>query len=468
MNILDYSSFYFVGIKGVAMTSLAQILIDSGKTVIGSDVAQEFVTEKKLKELNIKTDNFELPLPESIDCVVYTAAHQGIDNPQVKWAIENNLPTFSQAEAIASIFNQKQGFAVCGVGGKSTVSAMITWIMTSINLNPSFSVGVGNIPGLEKTGAWTDSKYFVAEADEYVIDPNAPQKGEEITPRFSFLKPYTTVCTNLKFDHPDVYRDFNHTKEVFKKFFEQINDDGFLVINADDKNLVELTNQTNKQFVSFGEDEKADFRLVSYKSTEGLTKGTFTYQNNSYELELVIPGKFNLINALAAITAVAPLHPEALTNHNFKNFKSTARRFENKGEIDGIQCFDDYAHHPNEVKAAIKAINDWYPNRRKVFAFQSHTYSRTKNLFEDFIDSFSEAKEVLMIDIFSSAREKDDPTISSTLLCEKISEKYQDVSANNLENIENLANFFKSELNPGDIFVTLGAGDIYEVYDLLK
>lgn len=467
MNILDYSSFYFVGIKGVAMTSLAQMLIDTGKTVVGSDVEQEFVTEKKLKELNIQIDNFELPLPENIDCVVYTAAHQGVDNPQVKWAMENNIPTFSQAEAIASLFNQKQGLAVCGVGGKSTVSAMIAWIMTSIELNPSFSVGVGNIPGLEKTGAWTDSQYCVAEADEYVIDPNAPEKGEEITPRFSFLKPYVNVCTNLKFDHPDVYRDFDHTKEVYKKFFEQTSSNGFLVVNADDEELMAIAKQVDKKIVSFGENEAADFRLVDYTSAEGSTKGSFTYQDNTYELELVIPGKFNLLNALAAIAAVAPLHPEVLTDHNLKGFKSTARRFENIGEKSGVQCFDDYAHHPNEISAAIKAINDWYPNRRKVFAFQSHTYSRTKNLFEEFIDSFAEANEVLMIDIFSSAREKDDPTVSSTLLCEKISEKYPNIFAKNLGNVESLANFFKSELQPGDVFVTLGAGDIYEVYDLL-
>lgn len=465
MNILDYSSFYFVGIKGVAMTSLAQMLIDAGKKVVGSDVSQAFVTEKKLQDLKIQIYNFQLPLPSDIDCVVYTAAHQGIDNPQVKWAIAQGLPTFSQAEAVAALFNQKKGFAVCGVGGKSTVSAMITWVLTKIGQDPSFSVGVGNIPGLEKTGAWTNSEYCVAEADEYVIDPNAPQKNLEITPRFSFLKPFVTVCTNLRYDHPDVYKNFDHTKQVFKKFFLQNN--GYLVVNADDQELLALAKTTNLKLVTFGENPESDFILTSYYSAEGITKGTFTYQGKSYQLELTIPGKFNLLNALAAIAAVAPLEPAALTDHNLKNFKSTARRFENKGLIHGMQCFDDYAHHPNEIKSAIKAVNDWYPNQKKVFAFQSHTYSRTKQLFADFIESFAEAKEVLMIDIFSSAREKDDPTISSDLLCQEIREKYPTVKAENLKNIKNLAHYFKTQLKPGDIFVTLGAGDIYEVYDLI-
>jgi len=450
------------------MTSLAQMLIDAGKTVVGSDVTQKFVTEKILQDLQIKIDNFVLPLPSEIDCVVYTAAHQGINNPQVQWAIENNLPVFSQAEAIASLFNQKKGIAVCGVGGKSTVSAMITWILEYLKQEPSFSVGVGNIPGLEKTGAWKNkSEYCVAEADEYVIDPSAPQRGELITPRFSFLKPYATVCTNLRYDHPDVYVDFNHTKSVYKAFFQQINPSGYLVVNADDQNLMELVENLEIKKISFGENEKADIRLIEYKSELGRTYGKFTYLEETYDLELQIPGKYNFLNALAAITVVAPLYPEVLTNNGLNKFRSTARRFENKGSIKGVHCFDDYAHHPQEVKAAIQALNEWYPNARKVIAFQSHTYSRTKQLFPDFVDAFEQAKEVVMIDIFSSAREKDDSTISSTLLCEAIVNKYPMIKAKNLGSIEKLADFFNSTLQPGDVFLTVGAGDIYEVYEKL-
>ena len=164
---------------------------------------------------------------------------------------------------------------------------------------------------------------------------------------------------------------------------------------------------------------------------------------------------------------MAPLYPEVLTNNGLNKFRSTARRFENKGSIKGVHCFDDYAHHPQEVKAAIQALNEWYPNARKVIAFQSHTYSRTKQLFPDFVDAFEQAKEVVMIDIFSSAREKDDSTISSTLLCEAIVNKYPMIKAKNLGSIEKLADFFNSTLQPGDVFLTVGAGDIYEVYEKL-
>ena len=239
IDILSFENFYLVGIKGVAMTSMAQLLVDAKKTVSGSDVEEKFVTQEILDQLQVKIDlNFTAPLPADTDCVIYTAAHQALKNPQVEQAINKKIPAISQAEAVASLFNQQLGIAVCGVGGKSTVSAMISWILNDLKHDFSFSVGVGNIPGINKTGQWKPSaKYFAIEADEYVINPQA--NGEEkIIPRFSFLKPKLTVCTNLKFDHPDVYRDFEHTKQVYNDFFRQIKPDGQLIVNYDDLPLL--------------------------------------------------------------------------------------------------------------------------------------------------------------------------------------------------------------------------------------
>jgi UDP-N-acetylmuramate--alanine ligase len=467
MELFNFNSFYLVGIKGVAMTSLAQLLLDAGKSVRGSDVPENFPTKIQLDRLESKIDtNFNTPLPTDVDCVIYTGAHQGQQNPQVKWAKEHKIFTLSQAQALAYFFNQKQGIAVCGVGGKSTVAAMITWILTKQQLNPSFSVGVGNIPGLEKTGAWTDAKYFVAEADEYVEDPTV--KSTEIVPRFSYLKPIITICPNLRFDHPDVYKDLAHTQAVFKQFFAQTDPNGALIVNGDDASLVELAKQAHPHVLTFGENEPADFRLTSYESHTGQTNVKFSYRDKIYEFSLQIPGKFNALNALAAIAAATFLDSESLTNHQLSTFRSTSRRFENLGVINGVQCYDDYAHHPHEIKAAIEALNEWYPTERKVIAFQSHTFSRTKKLFNEFVDSFAGSTEIVMTDIFSSAREKADPTISSTKLCETISKKYPKIKTQNLGTNKKLAEYFKKELKPGDIFLTLGAGDIYEVFDLLK
>ncbi|MGD9129180.1 MAG: UDP-N-acetylmuramate--L-alanine ligase [Candidatus Woesebacteria bacterium] len=471
-NLLNYQNFYLVGVKGVAMTSLAQCLIDAKKNVRGSDLAESFVTQKILDKLAIKIDlNFNQQIPKNTDCLIYTSAHQAQANPQVIQAQKKGIKVLSQAEALASLFNQKQGIAVCGVGGKSTVSAMITWILEKNKLNPSFSVGVGDIIGLGKTGQWSnDSKFFVAEADEYVIDPKAKEKNKEITPRFSFLKPFITICTNLKFDHPDVYQDFNHTKKVFSQFFRQIKKGGTLLVNTDNEDLIQLSKkQKDKNILSFGEHRKADFRLTNYHSKEGETIGFFEFKKQNYQIKLKIPGKFNLLNAIAATATCYALGIDInLSLKTLQNFSSTLRRFEFKGKKNGVKYYDDYAHHPSEVYQAIKALNDWYPNKRKLITFQSHTFSRTKKLFSEFVDAFREADEVLMIDIFASAREAYDPNISSDQLCQAIIKKYPRIKTKNLKTIDKLANYFKNELQKEDICLTLGAGDIYKVHEMIK
>jgi len=464
IDILNFNNFYLVGIKGVAMTSMAQLLIDANKKVAGSDVEEEFVTQEILDKLGIKIDvNFTKILHTDTDCVIYTAAHQALENPQVKQALAKNIPVVSQAEAVASLFNRQAGVAVCGVGGKSTVSAMISWVLNDLKYDFSFSVGVGNIPGINKTGQWSpEAKYFIIEADEYVIDPQA---GFAAQARFSFLKPDLTICTNLKFDHPDVYKDFDHTKQTYNDFFRQIKPGGKLIISSND--LRHLDNDLPASKLTFGEDPRATLSLRSYKSQLGQTLSEFSYENKTYDLKLQLPGKYNVINALATILALTQLgiDPQQAAD-SLATFASTKRRFEFIGKKNKVSYYDDYAHHPHEIKAVIAALADWYPEQKKVIAFQSHTYSRTKELFSDFVDSFADADEVVMIDIFSSAREKADLSVSSDKLCEAINQKYR-LPAKNLKTIDNLAAYCKNQLKPGDILITLGAGDIYQVHNLV-
>jgi UDP-N-acetylmuramate--alanine ligase len=464
-QFFNLQNFYLVGIKGVAMTSIAQCLLDAKKYISGTDVKQNFVTKKILDNLNIQIQtNFKHDLPEKTDCVIYTAAHDGIDNFLVQQAIKKNIPAISQAEALSYFFNNKKGLAVCGVGGKSTVSAMLAWTLIKLNQNPSYSIGVGNIPKLNKTGNFNnESEFFIAEADEYVIDPKAPDKKEPIKPRFSFLKPYLTICTNLKFDHPDVYKNFEHTQQIFLNFFAKTK--SYLVVNADNKILVELTKNLNKKIISFGESAKSDFRLIKYKSLAGQTNSEFIFQNSVYKLKLTVPGKFNVFNSLTCIAACVSLGFEIKDCVKaLEDFPSTQRRFELVKEKNDIKFYDDYAHHPSEVKAAIQALNEWYPNNKKIIAFQPHTYSRTKALFDDFITAFADADEVLLLDIFSSAREAADENVTSDKLAQAIKQQYPDKKISNLKNIDNLAKFF-SNLEKNSVAITLGAGDIYEVYD---
>lgn len=473
MKLLSYTHFYLVGIKGVAMTALAQCLLDAGKSVRGSDVREQFVTQQILEKCHIAIDEgFENEVPPSTECVIYTAAHGSQKNPQVEEAHKKHLPIFSQAEALADLFNEKKGIAVCGVGGKSTTTAMIVWIFETLGKKPSFAVGVGNIPGLDKTGCWREeSEYFIAEADEYVTDPSAPSRGEKVIPRFSFLKPLITVCTNLEFDHPDVYKNFQETCDTFQTFFENIQSGGALIYNAENKDLKKLAHESTQSYngksIGFGESADSTVRLLSYNSHEGQATGLFSW-DKEYAFRLQIPGKYNAYNLLAAVAACAEAGvPPEQSVTALRTFRSTSRRCEYIGEKNGIEYYDDYAHHPSEISRMIHAMKEWYPNQKLVVGFQSHTFSRTKQLFAEFIDSFSEANEVVMIDIFPSAREAFDPTITSDMLCSEIMKKFPTIQAENLKNIENLIDYCKNKLHPGDVFITLGAGNIYSVHSAL-
>lgn len=475
----EYSSFYLVGIKGVAMTALAQCLVDAGKKVAGCDVAEAFVTQPLLDRLRVSIDKgFTHPLPTDVECVIYTAAHQGQYNPLVQAARNQHIPCLSHAEALADLFNEKQGIAVCGVGGKSTTSAMIAWIL-SYWQNPaqadpevSFAVGVGNIPGLNKTGQWSATgPYFVAEADEYVIDPSAPSRGEPITPRFSFMKPTLTVCTNLSFDHPDVYKNFDHTLETFGTFFRQIKPGGTLVTAVTNQPYIEkmqTQHQVTARVVYYGDDDTAEVKLTTYASEAGLTTATVVHQQQEYTLQLNVPGKFNVLNAVAALTVAQKVGiPLTQACAALATFHSTQRRSEFMGEKKGVKYYDDYAHHPNEVQNIIHAFKEWFPHQKLVVAFQSHTFSRTKALFTEFVSAFAEADQVVMIDIFPSAREAFDSSITSDMLCQAITTRYPHMSAQNLKTLPALAEWCVTHLQPGDICLTVGAGDIYHLHDLV-
>jgi len=461
-----------MGIKGVAMTSIAQILLDAGRQVSGCDVAGEFVTKKILDRLKLQIDKgFVHSLPEDIDGVIYTSAHGGPKNPMVTQAKERGVATFSQAEALAYFFNQKKGVAVCGVGGKSTVSAMITWILDQLNLQPSFSVGVGEIIGMNRTGRWNPkSELMVAEADEYVIDPACCNNPEKMKPRFSFLQPYTTVCTNLEFDHPDVYNSIEHTQQVFLSFFGQIKNGGNLIFNADSPDLVEVVNslpQVNKK--SFGKSELAEAKLISSSVQSKKNIGVVEYGQQQFTLELIIPGEFNLLNALAACLAVESLGVEfAQAIKSIASFQGTQRRFEFVGQKNGVDYYDDYAHHPQEIRETIKALKAWCPGQRQVVAFQPHTFSRTREFFNEFVDALSTADEVVMLKIFPSAREAFDDKISSKMIAEQIQTRFPDKKVYSFESIDELAEFAKTQLDRGDVMLTVGAGDIYEVYGIIN
>lgn len=472
MNILNFSNFYLVGIKGVGMATMAELLSDAGKNVSGCDLAEDHVTKPTLDRIGARIDTgFEQPLPEGTDCVIYTAAHQGNENPMVKLALNGGLTAVSHAEALGSLFNQKKGIAVCGVGGKSSTSAMLAWIFEKTQRDISYAVGVAKINGLEQTGKWSDtSEYFIAEADEYAANPSAVKNGAEIVPRFSYLNPFITVSKQIVWDHPDVYRDFNHTLEVFSKFFSQIDSQGTLILPSEERSKSIKT--TAQDIWDYGNSDSAMF-LAEYEranSIDGKTIGTLQDPKAQikHRVELQVPGRFNFDNAVSAIIAAyAAGVPMDESIAALKSFTSTKRRFEKVNTLDGIVYYDDYAHHPLEVKASIEALNDWYPDKRKLVIFQPHTFSRTRELFDEFVASLATAEELVLTDIFASAREAADPNTSSQQLVDAIKALNPDAKIHFAPSVADAAEFCKKSLMSGDICLTLGAGDIYKLHNML-
>ncbi|MEX0895964.1 MAG: UDP-N-acetylmuramate--L-alanine ligase [Patescibacteria group bacterium] len=465
-NILDFQHYYLVGIKGVAMTGLAQILLDAGKTVRGSDTPESFVTQQTLEKLGCAIDtDFSSPLPKETECVVYTGAHNGSLNPQVQAAHSQHIPAFTHAQALGSLSTQKRTIAVCGVGGKSTVSAMITWILEKTGHKPSYAIGVGEIRGLARNASWRDdSELFVIEADEYTEDPSSSHSTGTLVPRFHYIQPEIVVCTNISFDHPDVYTSPEQTQRVFESFFKQIKPTGTLITHQ----AVSATIPTHVNQVTYG--TTGTFRYtINHQPDQIKPQVTISYDQDATPLHLNVPGEHNIENATAAIAATNLLDVTlSQAADALGSFNSTSRRFEFLGTYQGAKLYDDYAHHPREIAAVIQTLKDFFPNQPSIVAFQPHTFSRTEALFDDFVTVLSAADHCIILDIFGSAREQQTTaTVSSATLSAAIQAANPDATVAQLSGVTQLASYCQQHLKEGDIFITLGAGDIYTVHDLL-
>lgn len=473
-NIKSAKHVHFTGIKGVGLTSIALCVRDLGAKITGSDVEEEFVTDEVLKRnglswsVGFDAKNLE-PKP---DILVYTGAHGGLTNPEVVAAKEMGIPVLSHFEALAQLAEGKKLIAVCGVGGKTTTSAMIATILEYAGTNPSWAIGVSDIPSLSGSGHFDiEGEYFVTEADEFVISPGADNR-----PKFHLLNPHIVVVTNIEHDHPDVYPTFSDTEKAYKEFFEKLPDNGFLLINADNKNSMNLLQKEQKnygfEFSTYGKELGLwQFRDETFKDgrTEFKLKTDMLDDDNWIDAILHVPGIFNLYNATAAyaVSQTLLIDPES-TVEALDEFKGCKRRFEKVAEVNGILFYDDYAHHPEEIKATLKATREWFPDKRIVVVFQPHTYSRTKALFTDFAKSFNAADIVGISDIFASAREEKNPSVSSEKLVEEIKKYHPHPEhVGYLGNLENAAKISKSVLKEGDVFMTLGAGDIYKIHKLI-
>ena len=441
---------HFIGIGGISMSGLAEILKDRGFKVSGSDMHASALTEKLMSEgvhvaIGQKAENIDANMKK----IVYTAAvHE--DNPELMRAKELGIPLLTRAELLGETMkNYRTSVAVAGTHGKTTTTSMITEIALAADLDPTVSVGgmLDSIGGNIRIG---QSDLFIAEACEY-------------TNSFLSFFPTVGIILNVGADHLDFFKDLDDIRNSFRKFAMLLPETGFLVISSNIEKYEEIVKGVRCRVITVGERAEDDYRMDHIVFDQDGCPSFDLYKNgvSAGKIALGVPGLHNAWNALAAAACMTELGTEPeLTAHALAAFGGTHRRFEKKGILPGdVLVIDDYAHHPDEIRAtltAAKKMND----RKVVCIFQPHTYTRTKSLMDDFADALSLADEVVLAKIYP-ARETDDLGISSHDLAEKIAKTGKKVTC--LDTFPEIEKFLSKNFSHGEMLITMGAGDIVKV-----
>lgn len=443
---------HFIGIGGYGMSAIARVMLEMGYTVTGSDVASQELTEKlAAKGAKIYIGH----TPEHIagaDIVVYSTALSR-DNVERVAAEELNIPTLHRSQMLARLLNERKGIAVAGAHGKTTTSSMIALVMERCNVDPTYIIG-GEITNLGTNAKAGKSEFVVAEADE--------SDG-------SFLQyhPWQGIVTNIEADHLENYDgDFNRLKSAYVQFLSQIRPDGAAIVCADDQNIREMLPQLQTRVITYGVEHEADYMATDIQLGDRRLSFTMSRKGTALgTIELSVPGKHNMYNAMATVIscleAGIPFDQIAATIVEFHGAK---RRFQVLGESNDILIIDDYAHHPTEIEATISAARA--TGKRIIAVFQPQRYSRTFFLLDAFSRAFSEASEVIITDIYSPAGEKQIEGVHSSKLVDLIVQN-SNANAIYLPTKEAVIEELKDRLQPGDLVLTMGAGDIWKVGDAL-
>lgn len=456
---------FFIGIKGVAMTNLAVLLKKLGKGVNGADTGEVFITDELLEKNNIDyLVGFDPEkLPKETDLIVYSAAHHGTKNAFAVEGVKRNIKIISQADLMGEIMKEFEiNIAVSGCHGKTTTTSFIAYALDGLSARPSYLVGVPFFTGHQGVGL-QDKKYFVIEADEYGVNPPL-----DLTPKFHKLDPDYVVATNIDFDHPDVYRDLEDTKKAYLKFFRKALNGRIkapFIFRSDDRNIMEVAQDLPRNsYVTCGYDEGADFQVINPKITEDYSYFELVDKKKKASLgqfKISLTGRMNIGNAASVILTLITLgFGIEDVRKAIVGFTGSERRFEKIHKNNGSYLFDDYAHHPSEIKTTILAAKERFPGKRIVVIFQPHTFSRTASLLDEFAASLSLADVAYILPIFASARE--DVTkfkiTSKDIAIRGIKDKIKSFDSKD-DLIKSLAALHKS----GDVIFTMGAGDVYKL-----
>lgn len=443
---------FFCGIGGISMSGLAEILQSRGFKVSGSDMKSSEITERlENKGIRVHIGQRSSNITDDIELFVYTAAiHQ--DNPEWTEMLAKNIPSLSRADLLGEIMrNFSMPIAVSGTHGKTTTTSMISEILLSGDLDPTISVG-GILPSIGGNIRVGKADCFITEACEY-------------TNSFLSFFPKVSVILNVEEDHMDFFKDINDIRNSFKSFAKLLPSDGFLIINGHIDNYREISDSLPCQVYTYGMDSSFDYYPTNVSYDE-FGRGSYTLNSpmGSAEIKLGVPGSHNVSNSLAAICCgdICGVDRERIISALLK-FNGTARRFQVKGKVGDITIIDDYAHHPTEIEATLNTAKAYKHNKLWV-VFQPHTYTRTKAFLNDFAKALSIADGIILSDIYA-AREKNTVGIYATDLQRCIIESGHDCQY--FPTFDEIENFCLENCSPGDLLITMGAGDIVKVGESL-
>lgn len=453
MSMEKYNKIHFIGIGGISMSSLAEILKSKGKTITGSDGVASNVT-KALENIGIQVSigkKAENITPDT-DLIVYTAAVRE-DNPELMAARASGIETVDRAALVGMMMLEyKFPLSVAGTHGKTTTSSLVTEIFLEAKANPTVSIG-GILPSIKGNYKVGGEDYFILETCEYCD---------------SFLKfnPHGAIILNIDADHLDYFKNLDNIYKSFNKFANRLPEGGFLVINNEIPRLSEVLEGVKAKVITYGKDNTADWYPTDVTFND-LGHATYTVNHKGEKVakvELSIPGMHNVYNSLSAFALATcyGVDTDAIVK-GIKNFTGTDRRFQFKGQFNGVNVIDDYAHHPTEIQATINSARGTKLNKLWIM-FQPHTYTRTYNHLDDFAKVLSEADHVILLDIYAS-REKDTGLVSSKDLRDKIEALGGVVTY--CPTFNDAEKYAVDNCRKGDMLITMGAGDVYKIGEKL-
>ncbi len=435
--VLARSKFHFIGIGGIGMSGLAELLHNMGAQITGSDISEnEQIQKLRSMDITVFKGHFAQNVGP-VDAVVFSSAIAPT-NPELLEAKDKKIPIISRAEVLGEIMRLKRGIAIAGSHGKTTTTSLVASIFLNAKKDPTVVVG-GRLDLIKSNAFLGKGEWLIAEADE--------SDGS-----FKRLSPEISIITNIDDDHMDYYKNYQAIQKAFFEFANLIPFYGFTVVYGDDVRVRTLFENFDKRILFYGLHESNDFFIKKEDSHYVI----FHRGERLGRYQLKVPGEHNALNALAAfIVAYQTGLPTDKCIEGLEKFQGVDRRFQRLGERNGVEIYDDYGHHPTEIKAVLKAFREKYPEKEIHVAFQPHRYSRTQNLWQDFITSFQEADKLYLVDIYA-ASESPIEGISS----QKLSQAIKNKSCEYIGSVENVLRVLP-HVPRGAIFVTLGAGNIY-------